>query len=1164
MGTTLAALQSGSSAVRMVAVIEGCEYVLAEDTTGVAAAYASTSYDSGGVSVLGGLFVELRNSQSIDPYKPFTQGGSCRLRVLDVSGTGADTFGILVNKRTAGAETTLKNTCDRNDTTITVYSTTGFDNAGTIYIGTEAIKYTGKTGTTFTGCTRGLYSPLGCAASGSGGIRFGGHHRVGQDPEQVLMTPVVSAQPRVWLGRRVSVFLHTITSSTTINSRADAQLVYAGRIVEIDDDPNTFHTVLTLEHIASEFSDGVIGKNMFGATIPEGITLVTGRTFVFGTVKNGVGIFANDLVVVASGASGTNQIDAGRYSLSMLCEKLSAWLAGELFNSRIYGYYSWASPVTSSDGARTKCFWHVDHASSVACSWGLTLPAEIAAFLGLTDHDPDSRGASAILSASGHTNTDNQFQGTHAPFQTLIFKPSAPGRLSQEFAEEVTYDVENIRGTFIDQQSLLPGSIKDGTTSDDDWGVFLLDDKVLMVGSYDDATGQFTKCWLAPFQLTSDNSTEAVTYIGRRVDEPQEGDVTIRQVLVLEETLGNIINMMVYSTGTSGYNHSTYDTLDYGIGLGLQGEVLGTEWERSIANLPSAGMPLTIVIDEPVKFSELLSGDLQVRRSFVRWRNEHFEFAQWRTPQTSLATHTLTDANKAAPSGHEENHRTPTRESSHWQKPIVKFDYCRDFAVGRNGDYLKSLQLEDHTAVDDGGGKAKPYTIELRNTFGDAANTGPAIKSLISQYLETMPIFSRSLKFISRSIDQRYYEGFGVGDAVLITDEFARDPATGVRGVSVRVGFVVKHGYDPGGPSWSKGQDARPMAGEVEVCFLDLQRGAIYAPCAQVDDTQANSGYNAGTFALTCYANKHSESSESADAANFDAGDKIVIVEMDPDDPASPTYWERTISTVVGNVITPTAALALPAWDSAKKYRIIFDKYSVVQASQRTSVFQADEADELVEDTLAAYHFSATEETLDFTANTGSEKAEYVADICFGDGRGWDVGHDQSQIVTLNQYIDRKSAHQSPWLHNGSVTSLIGQGNDVWKVLQMGLMFFGTEHLPSNITRMLTVQPWWRSSDGGPAWLRATISRTIPQCPPSISEGAASGGDYGDPRYTGEHSMSTEWSTSSTTWQTGAAATLSLGVKDLHWGFVWVVIEGAGSAQCRGLAKCLEGVRTVA
>lgn len=43
-----------------------------------------------------------------------------------------------------------------NATTINVDTTTGFDASGTLYLGREMITYTGKTATSFTGCTRGV------------------------------------------------------------------------------------------------------------------------------------------------------------------------------------------------------------------------------------------------------------------------------------------------------------------------------------------------------------------------------------------------------------------------------------------------------------------------------------------------------------------------------------------------------------------------------------------------------------------------------------------------------------------------------------------------------------------------------------------------------------------------------------------------------------------------------------------------------------------------------------------------------------------------------------------------------------------------------------------------------------------------------------------------
>ena len=59
--------------------------------------------------------------------------------------------------------TTLSAGITNADTTIPVVSTTGFQNAGAFIIGSEVITYTGKTATSFTGCTRGQYGSSNAA-----------------------------------------------------------------------------------------------------------------------------------------------------------------------------------------------------------------------------------------------------------------------------------------------------------------------------------------------------------------------------------------------------------------------------------------------------------------------------------------------------------------------------------------------------------------------------------------------------------------------------------------------------------------------------------------------------------------------------------------------------------------------------------------------------------------------------------------------------------------------------------------------------------------------------------------------------------------------------------------------------------------------------------------
>ena len=63
------------------------------------------------------------------------------------------------------AYTTLNGGINNSVTTITVVSTAGFLTAGELRIGSEVITYTGKTTTTFTGCTRGARGSANVAHS---------------------------------------------------------------------------------------------------------------------------------------------------------------------------------------------------------------------------------------------------------------------------------------------------------------------------------------------------------------------------------------------------------------------------------------------------------------------------------------------------------------------------------------------------------------------------------------------------------------------------------------------------------------------------------------------------------------------------------------------------------------------------------------------------------------------------------------------------------------------------------------------------------------------------------------------------------------------------------------------------------------------------------------
>lgn len=1175
--TTADKMQVGSFAHKWVVAVEGVPYLLTDaPKAAVVSAYAGRDWTST-ANVLQGLFVELHNDQSVEALNPFTNTGRCTLRIQD---DGTDTLGKFIARRQGGDETTLTATVDRNDTTLSVRSTAEFASSGTVYIGTEAISYTGVTATSFTGCTRGLCSPFGTALSGSGGIRFGNPHRVGSDINNVQLNPIVSSIPRVWIGKRVGVWLHTWDAENqTINSRTEAQLVFAGRISGISESHEQVGvTTIELEHEMKSFREATIGKDLWSADIPPGVSLMTGRSFNFseliylpaGTISNA----ANALTVVASGASGTNQINAGRYGLVEIAEALSRWLGGEIAAGRIDGYHSISSPVTSNEGLRTRIYSNVANATSnvhVECK--LTAPSEVLALLGIWDFEASSNSVYSDWNFLCSTNVSTTNQGANTPFSSLVFRVLSPSLFGGGFnTDALYYDADNERGTFQDQYDTMPACVKAYADPAAEWGLFLLDEKVLIIGYYNSSTRQLQNCCIAPYQLAANNDASSLSFIGRRADEDSQGVITVRQVLVMEGSTKDFFLRMAYSSGADGYNHATYDTFNAGIGCNIPGELLGAEFEASVSALPNADAPIVVVIDEPVKLADLFGGDLNFRWAFVRWKDEHFELKQWKTPMNAQAVATLTESNKAGQPG--DNHRVVSRETAENQHAIVKIDSSRDFGFGRTGEYFRTHIIEDQSAVDDKGGDVSPTVIRLRNTFGEFASTGSSVTAGLGEFIAHLPSVSRVTREIERSVDHRYFEQLAPGDIVTVEDNFARDPLTGERGVNSRAAFVTRVAYTPGAPSPDPGSKPSNIDGRITINFLDTQRGQTYAPAADVDNTAAGAGYNAGTKTLTCYAHHYSHEvtipyaygtiylSEEADATYFPAGSKVNVIERDPSNPASPLTWSDTVVSQTGNTIVLTTGLA--GYDTAKRYIVVPQKYSQVISAQHEVAYMADTTDEMVEDDEIAWHFSVTDGTTGtiggYVANTTADPGEFVADMCYGDGRPWDVGYDRAIARTINAGIDYQSAHVKPFLSTQAQGNYNEAGTQ-WVTMFFVPMFLGTESLTTAINRALRVAPWFRSRTGGTAKVRVTITPTPPTG--NIGGGFLPGENFSNSTIIDRYSRSAEWTTTSTTWGEGSVSNLDLSVKEIFMGFVYVLVEGYGFIECRGLSRCDEGPRVV-
>ncbi len=1124
MGTTRTALEAGSCDFRYVVAIEGHSELLTNATAAQAiTAWSGTDWSA----AIEGLSVDIQHEQRMEPDNPAGSMGSCTLWMLNES------FGVTVAKRAAGTESYLSDTIDRNDTTIPLLTAASFASSGTVFIGTEAITYSGKSATTLTGATRGMWSPFAVY----GGTRFAHHHRVGQDANSVNLQPIVSTLPRIWLGKYVAVYLHRMVGGV-LDVVAQAELIFAGRLREIRDDQNTGCVVVQVRSIIEDALDRIIGSSLWGGTTGDGLYLSAGMEFDFvdkkitisggnATVADGV---ATTLAVVASGAVAPNQINAGTYTHGSLCTALSTWLAGN--SGGLEGTYSIASPVTTTgDRLVTKVYWEL---TGNVVTWTLIVPHSVALFLGFDVGDAASGqvGFSKGNNATGIRESENSPTGAVIP---II------GSASSRFSTTTT------TGTFVDQYASLPFSIRPADADSLEWGLFVVDDSrmVLAAKSGDDLL--YVQPWYgigsvgnigAKQQLAGDDQLASLVF-------PLGGGVPVRQIFAFEYDFLDLLYYLLSSTGTAGYNHPAYDALPFGGGAALP-------W--SLLNDPGVTLrrgSVVVIVDKPKKLRDIVEADLCFRWSFITWRNGTIQFNSWRQPSTTQAVYTLDSSNKGEPAGHIANQRTSTTDTDAWRKEAVKIEYNRAIgSLGIDDKYQNSVMFEDRVAVDDAGGATKVHTISLPNTFSNFAATGDLVETLLPKYLALMPMISRGGYLVERSIDPRYFWRIGIGDTVLFSDGFVRDPATGTRTIADRPALVVKHSFSLGGKL--PGSDAtNPMGGRVTLFYTEAdsaRTGAAYVPSADVDNTQTNGGYNAGTLTLTTYAHRYSESSESSDALNLAIGDKIKIIERDPALAASPLVWERVVASVTATTVVTTVALSSPAWDATKKYRIVYDDYDVAVTGQKTYAFQADDADGRIQNLAGPYLYGSGTPAATYTANTSTE-IELVPAASYADGAGRDVGTEQALIRQIDNFIDYKSATQCPALTSTVWSNTTATGTNYLLVAYFPI-FLGYDVGSSSLTRYISLAPWAYSTDGTSTKIRITLCRDRPSGASLVNH--TRGVVYHSAEWTG---------ITSTTPGALSAKTVVAGVKHPASGQAYVMIELGYKCATRGLARFVEGAR---
>lgn len=1149
MGTTRTMLEGGSSQYVYIAAIEGYEYLL---TSGSSAAAAVTAWSgTDWTQALTGLSVDLKLSQSLDPNEPFGEMGTCMLWVQKTD--AADTFGVATHRRGGGVETYLSASLDRDDTTASVSSAALFPSSGNVYIGTECIGYSGKGGSSFTGLTRGKFSPFPRA----GGARFARDHTVRNDSNTVNLQPLVTSLPRTWRGRFVGVWMHRVVGGV-LDVKEQAELVFAGTVNDIRDDRETGCTVVEVRSVMDWLNQRVIGEGMFEGKVEDGVYLQEGLAFSWhetgytGTtyIDNSVGTVLE--VGAPLSAVTTYSFPEGIYTGSQIASYMNAWLAAEHTLGNLGGSYSISTPVSTIDGLRTRISYAL--ALDNGGRFRAELPAKVANVFGWSQVDD--------IATAGHVKLDVTNMGVGLTYQDPDTEPlRVRAQLNGQSSAKIL--LESTSGELIDQYSLLPSSIRPATDVLDgvtySWGLFIVGDSVPLLGAFDSTDPTYLiglKPWLGGARTrvgTTIRTTFPVLEISASDPPPR-----VRQIYAVELEFATLVVTLFLSTGTVGYN-SILDLLPRQLGIGMPESLVGADF---LAEVPGASETCVVVIEKATRLSDILRADMFIRWGFAAWQDSTIRFRSWRSPAAADAVLELDDTSKAEPSGVIAPQVAASTQTDQWMKSVVKIEFDRSFVDLGEDKYKSSIMFYDSVAVEDQGGATKVHTVGLPNTFEEFTGTGSPIESLAPQFLAKMPMVSRPQWIVERSISPALFWQLCVGDVVTFTDPHARDPQTGERGISERPALITHLSFQPGGtiPTGSGPPTQLPMGARVRLFFTetDPERStALYAPSANVDSTVSSGGfsggYNSGTSTLRFEAHAYSNAAEDADATHFDANDVVDIFERDAEDPTAPISWQRTIQSQSGNDITFTSGLSSPAWDPTKKYVVTFANYGDSVATQKTHVFQADDTSGLIESATIPYLYgSGSADTAD--AND-SAAPELPADRIYADGAGRCVYGDTQAIRLVDNFIDYNSQQRDSYIFQGVQNNEDFATGSGYKLVGFWPVFLSHELLSSSVWRYITSAPMACSIDGTSTKVRVRLRSTRPT--ETTLYNPTPVGDFATAEWTGI----TSTTMTTLTPQTTLTVNVKNGVFSSLFGVAYVTLEIGYKCSTFGLAHWSVGAR---
>lgn len=1038
-----------------VLAIEGYEFLLTDgDAAAATAAWAATIWGA----TLPGLSVSTDLDQSMEPFEPFATARSVSFSVMQTGAT--DQFGIDVSRPAIGAKTWLSTACDANDTTIYAKDTSAFASSGTIFIGNERIIYTGKTATSFTGCTRGVYAPF--RRNGVSAYEFGKSHDLPVFDNQVQILPVITQYPPTFIGRWVGLWMHR-TRGGVWDTKAEAHLVYAGKIADIRDTSNGTITV-TCTDLIDIVKNATLMSSPFEARIREGIDLSSFDKFNVSVIVNGVGRYEHQLIFTP-----------GLYTIESLISTINAHLA-TLPTVRAAANMG-IRIIDTEAGARVEVSAKETTAGNLTAAFLVTASKRVLQFLGLSNFDNQTGNAAQAAYSTWQidiiTGSDTYYKkGDHEPLR--LADAGVHSRYTTTLATTfASCYVDGFTGTFIDQQNTLPQSVQTALQQTGKWAIFILAG-VYMVGKWDSANSKISNLFrIKGFMKTkASEAQEQMLSAGRLAYSAKPEDFTIRQVVILEGNMRDLVVRALCGTSVPGYNHATHDADGGVLGAGIPYEIIASLYESlSRVDGETHGNGSILVLERPTTIREAFSGDLILRQAFIHWFNGSLRVAQWSVPRASKAIAHLTEANKAGEIG--DVQRTPSERTDRHLRNVIKIEYNR---VAGTDKYESDFSFVDAASIQTYG-MERSVTIKARNSYGDYATTGASVKSLAPNLLSVLPIFSRPRFECTRTINQTLYEALFLGAVVKVSDNFMRDPSSGVRGVVERSGIVVRLRCDFGGREL--GGDVRNAVGEVTILMSDEDDGKDLCPGMMVDYTYSSGGYTGGydgVQTLKIVPKSFAASSSSDDIASFAVNDEVSIVEVNPNDPALAIQINATISAIAAPYVAFDVLLGAAGFVAGREYKVIPRGYYACTSTQKGKYTFLADSNHLVDATRSAFTFGEDDDRPDSLSLSSAVAYQAGGKIAESnepdaDGPPMDVATMHEMVAAINHLIDSRLS---------TIGSSISGREAIGRAVYAVPVFIGRGTVTGTMRRNLKVKLACRVATPGPTYTFAAILSSSP------------------------------------------------------------------------------------